>query len=145
MSVEQTLQKEIEESERWLNIEKDDSTYKRDLMKRIELINWVLENMKNLDIQICDHIESKMSEIILSINQTYSILEADELDSELRILDWIFYQVCSNEVANQVYQAPNLSTILNPKIVTAIASTIRRNINILVDFCILRFRLHPDL
>ncbi|HEY9398640.1 MAG TPA: hypothetical protein VIP29_01950 [Nitrososphaeraceae archaeon] len=145
MSVEQTLQKEIEESERWLNIEKDDSTYKRDLMKRIELINWVLENMKNPDIQICDHIESKMSEIILSINQTYSILEADELDSELRILDWIFYQVCSNEVANQVYQAPNLSTILNPKIVTAIASTIRRNINILVDFCILRFRLHPDL
>ena len=98
MSVEQTLQKEIEESEKWLNIEKDDSTYKRDLMKRIELINWVLENMKNPDIQICDHIESKMSEIILSINQTYSILEADELHSELRILDWIFYQVWSNEI-----------------------------------------------
>jgi hypothetical protein len=31
---------------------KDDNTYKRDLAKRIELINWVLEEMKNLDIQI---------------------------------------------------------------------------------------------
>jgi hypothetical protein len=26
-----------------------------------------------------------------------SILEADPLDSELRILDWILYQVCFNE------------------------------------------------
>jgi len=42
--------------------------------------------------------ESKMNENILAINQTYSILEADKLDSELRILDWIFYQVCSNEI-----------------------------------------------
>jgi hypothetical protein len=32
-------QKEIEESKRWLEVEKDDSTYKRDLQKRIELIN----------------------------------------------------------------------------------------------------------
>ena len=59
--------------------------------KRIELINSVLENMKNTEIQICDHIETKMNEIILKINQTYSILEADKLHSELRIfrLDFI--------------------------------------------------------
>jgi hypothetical protein len=87
MSIEQTLIQEIEESKKWLNIEKDKSTYKGDLGKRIELINWVLENMKNGAIPICDRIESKMSDIILSINQTHSIFDADELHSELRILD----------------------------------------------------------
>jgi hypothetical protein len=97
MSIQQALQKEIEESKRWFNLEKDESTYKRELAKRIELINWVLENMKNHDIQICDLIESKMNEIILKLNQTYSILEADKLHSELRILERIFYQVCINE------------------------------------------------
>ena len=71
---------------------------KENLQKRIELINWVLENMNNPDIQICNHIESKMNEIILKINQTYSVLEADKLHSELRILDWILFQVCSNEI-----------------------------------------------
>ncbi|HVD06943.1 MAG TPA: hypothetical protein VNB67_00740 [Nitrososphaeraceae archaeon] len=90
MRIEQTLLQEIEESKKWFNIEKDDSTYKRDLAKRIELINSVLENMKNTEIQICDHIETKMNEIILKINQTYSILEADKLNSELRILNWIY-------------------------------------------------------
>jgi hypothetical protein len=64
MSIQQTLQIEIEESKRWLDVEKDESTYKRDLQKRIELINWVLENMKDPNIQICDVIESKMNEII---------------------------------------------------------------------------------
>ena len=98
MRIEQTLLQEIEESRNWLNIEKDNSTYKRDLAKRIELINSVLENMKNTEIQFCDHIETKMNEIILKINQTYSILEADKLNSELRILNWILYQVCSNEI-----------------------------------------------
>jgi hypothetical protein len=100
VTIEQTLQKEIEDSKMWLNIEKDESTYKRDLRldNRIELINWVLENMKNADIPICDRIESKMSDIILSINQTHSIFDADKLHSELRILDWILYQICSNEV-----------------------------------------------
>jgi tRNA U54 and U55 pseudouridine synthase Pus10 len=98
MTIEQTLLQEIEESQRWLNLEKDESTYKRDLAKRIELINWVLENMKNPDIQICGLIESKMNKIILTINKTYSIIEADKLHSELRILDWILYQVCSNEM-----------------------------------------------
>ena len=54
--------------------------------------------MKNPDIQISDTIESKMNEIILSINRTHSIFEADPLHSELRILDWILYLVCSNEI-----------------------------------------------
>jgi hypothetical protein len=96
--IEQTLLQEIKESKKWSNIEKDDSTYKRDLAKRIELINSVLENMKKTDIQICELIESKMNEIILKINQTHEIFEADKLHSELRILDWILYQVCSNEI-----------------------------------------------
>ena len=39
MSIQQALKKEIEESKRWLEVEKDDTTYKRDLQKRIELIN----------------------------------------------------------------------------------------------------------
>jgi hypothetical protein len=69
MNAQQTLQKEIEESKTWLSREKEESTYKRDLKKRIELINWVLENMKNPDIQICNLIESKMNEIILTINK----------------------------------------------------------------------------
>jgi len=47
MSIEQILLKEIEESKRWLSRENDDSTYKRDLQKRIELINWVLKCMMN--------------------------------------------------------------------------------------------------
>ena len=97
MNVQQTLQKEIEESKTWLNREKEESTYKRNLKRRIELINWVLENIKNPDIQICILIESRMNEIILAINKTYSIFESDKLHSELRILEWIFYQVCVNK------------------------------------------------
>jgi hypothetical protein len=97
MIVEQILQKEIEESRTSLGRENEETTYKRDLQKRIELLNWTLENMKNPNIYICALIESKMNEIILAINQTYSILEADKLHSELRILDWILYQVCINE------------------------------------------------
>ena len=97
MTLEQILQKEIEESRTWLDREKEESTYKRDLHKRIELINWTLENMKNRNIYICALIESKMNEIIDIINKTYSIFEADKLHSELRILDWILYQVCINE------------------------------------------------
>ncbi len=98
MSIQQTLQNEIKDSKSWIEVEKDDSTYKRDLIKRIELINWVLENMNNPDIPICDNIESRMRDIIMAIIRTYSIIEADKLHSELRILDWIFYQVCSNEI-----------------------------------------------
>jgi hypothetical protein len=97
MNAQQILQKEIEESKTWLNREKEESTYKRDLKRRIELIDWVLENMKNPDIQICILIESRINEIILAINKTYSIFESDKLHSELRILEWIFYQVCVNK------------------------------------------------
>jgi hypothetical protein len=41
------------------------------------LINWVLENMKNPDIPICNQIESRMGEIVLAIDQTHSIIESD--------------------------------------------------------------------
>ena len=97
MTVEQTLLQEIEESRRWLNTQKEESTYKRELRKRIELINWVLENMKDPNINICALIETKMNEIIDKINEKDSMLKTDPLDSELRILDWILYVVCSHE------------------------------------------------
>jgi len=97
VTTDQTLLQEIEESKRSLDKEKEEGIYKRDLAKRIELINWVLENMKNPDTNICALIETKMNKIIDEINKKDSILEADPLDSELRILDWILYTVCSNE------------------------------------------------
>jgi hypothetical protein len=102
MGVQQTLRKEIEESKRWLEVEKDDSTYKKDLKKRIQLINWVLVNMNNPDIFICEIIESKMNEIVLKINRTYSIFQSDKLHSELRILDWILFQVCRNKIKKEI-------------------------------------------
>jgi hypothetical protein len=92
------LQSEVQEYQKALDGPIDDTIYKRDLLKRIELINWVLEKMKDPNIQICDLIESKMNEITLTINQTCSIFESDKLHSELRILDWILYQVCSNKI-----------------------------------------------
>ena len=98
MCIEQMLQNEIIDSQSWIEIEKENSTYKRNLKKRVELINWVLEKMKNSDIDICSVIETRMNEIIDKINKTDSIFEADPLDSELRILDWILYQVCSNNL-----------------------------------------------
>ena len=97
MDAQQTLLKEIQDSKMWYAIVKDDNTYKRDLRKRIELIIWVLENMKNPDTNICALIETKMIELIDEINKKDSILEADPLDSEVRILDWILYVVCSHE------------------------------------------------
>jgi hypothetical protein len=54
--------------------------------------------MNNPDIPISDSIESRMSDIILKINQTHSIFDGDKLHSELRTLDWIFFHVCSNEI-----------------------------------------------
>lgn len=54
--------------------------------------------MKNPNVSISVLIESKINEIIDIINQTDSILEADKLHSELRILEWILYRVCSNEI-----------------------------------------------
>jgi hypothetical protein len=56
MSIQQALQNEIQESKRW--VDTADGVYKRDLIKRIELINWVLENMKNPDNSICEMIET---------------------------------------------------------------------------------------
>ena len=98
MTIEQTLLHDIEESQRALNGPNDDTVFRRDHSKRIELINWVLEQMKNSDTNICAVIECKINEIIDEINKKHSIIEQDPLDSELRILDWIFYQVCSNEI-----------------------------------------------
>ena len=98
MPVTQILEQEIKDSELWLSRTQEESTYKRDLKKRIELIDWVPENMKNSEINICAVIESKMNEIIDEINKKHTILEQDPLDSELRILDWILYQVCKNEM-----------------------------------------------
>lgn len=49
---------------------------------------------------ICESIESKMNEIIEKINKTNSIFEADQLDSVLRILDYLLYLVCRNEIKN---------------------------------------------
>jgi hypothetical protein len=95
MTIEQTLQ-EIDESKMALDGPIHDTIYRLEHSKRIELINWVLENMKKTDIQICELIETKMNEIIGRINQIDSAIEADPLHSELRILDWILYQVCSN-------------------------------------------------
>lgn len=72
MNVKQILLKDIEDSKRWMDLEKDESTYKRDLKKRIELINWVLDNMKNSYVQICEIIETRMNEIIDKINKADS-------------------------------------------------------------------------
>jgi hypothetical protein len=98
MSIQQALQNEIEHSKRWTECTQEDSTYKRDLYKRTELINWVLEKINNSDIPICEIIESKMSVIRVKISHIDDAIEADPLHSELRILDWILFQVCSNEV-----------------------------------------------
>jgi hypothetical protein len=87
-----------QESQRALDGPIDDTIYRRDHSKRIELINWVLENMKKPELRICEVIESKMNEIIDKINQTRDIFVADPLHSELGILESIFYQVCSNEI-----------------------------------------------
>ncbi|MDW0213456.1 MAG: hypothetical protein QOA16_04630 [Nitrososphaeraceae archaeon] len=67
---------------KWLGGEKDESVYKRELKKRIELLNWVLENMKNANIEICSLIESRMNESIQEINKTGSIFDSDKLHSE---------------------------------------------------------------
>ena len=100
MTVDQILLQEINDSELWLSHEKEESTYKRDLKKRIELINWVLGNMKNPNVEICSLIESRMNETIQEIKKKDSIFESDIFDSELRILDWIFYQECKDQQKN---------------------------------------------
>jgi hypothetical protein len=67
MTIDQILQQEIDESNKWLDREQDESVYKRVLKKRIELLNWVLENMKKPDAKICDLIESRMNNIVLTL------------------------------------------------------------------------------
>ena len=61
------------------------------------MLDWVLDNMKNPDIPICDLIDSKMNEVTMTIKQTHTIFEADKLHSQLNILDWIFYVVCKSK------------------------------------------------
>ena len=95
MTIEHTLQKEILESQRWVGTA--EGVYKRDLVKRIELIKWVLEQMKDPQINICELMELKMNNIILEINQTHDVFEADKLHSELETMDEIFYQVCKDQ------------------------------------------------
>ena len=94
MTLEQTLQNEIEESKKWLERPIDSTIYRRDLAKRIELVSWVVDNMKDPNYQVCNLIETRMNEITLKINQTDTILEADKLHSELNILEWMYYVVC---------------------------------------------------
>lgn len=54
--------------------------------------------MKNPDTNICALIETKMNQIIDKINKKDSIPESDPLDIGVRILDWVLYIVCSNEI-----------------------------------------------
>jgi predicted HNH restriction endonuclease len=98
LSLEQLLQDEIKESQRW--IDTAEGVYKRDLTKRVELINWVLNNIKNPNI--CAIIESRMKEIIEKVTKKKNLIERDPLDSELMILDWILYQVYSNEIKKDI-------------------------------------------
>ena len=71
MSIQQTLQVEIKDAQKWLKAQKEESTYRRDLRKRIELINWVLEEMKNPDTNICALIETRINQIIDEINKRF--------------------------------------------------------------------------
>lgn len=95
MDIEPRVQSEAEDSKTRYTGENDDSNNQYST-KRINLINRVLENIRNSDTKICDLVEAKMKETIISINRTYSITEAERLHNELRILDWIFFKVCSN-------------------------------------------------
>lgn len=97
MTLEQRLQSEIQDSKRWIECTQNNGTYKRDLKKRVELINWVLINMKNPDIQICSLIETRTNQIIDDINKKDSVLEDHPLDSEIRILDWVLFLVYCTE------------------------------------------------
>lgn len=53
--------------------------------------------MENPNINICALIETELNNIIDKINEMDSMIESDPLDSEVRILVWILYVVCSNE------------------------------------------------
>jgi hypothetical protein len=53
--------------------------------------------MNKPNSSICQMIQSRIQETMKELNKKDSIIEADPLDSELRILDWIFYQVCKDQ------------------------------------------------
>ena len=67
--LDEILQQEIKDSELWLSRTHEESTYKRDLKKRIELINWVLGNTKNPNVEICGLVESRMNDTIQEIKK----------------------------------------------------------------------------
>ncbi|HEY6950299.1 MAG TPA: hypothetical protein VI146_06785 [Nitrososphaeraceae archaeon] len=73
MNVELTLLNEIQVAKKWLAVQKEENMYRTDLGKRIELINWVLENMKNPDVHICALIEIRINQLIDQINEKDSI------------------------------------------------------------------------
>lgn len=54
-------------------------------------------NIKHPKSEICYLIETRMNGLVLKINESDSIIESDKLRSELRILNWILYQVSSNK------------------------------------------------
>lgn len=110
MNVKEVLHQDIEESQKYISRTEEEGPYKRDLKKRVELINWTIQNMKNSDVRICELIESRMNQVILKINKTYDIFENDKLHSELRILDWIFFQLCNNEKKEVI--SPNTFNLL---------------------------------
>ena len=97
MALEQTLQDEIETSRKYLERPIDSTIYRRGLAKRIEVVSWVADCMKDPNNQVCNLIESRRNEVALKIKQTSTIFEADKLYSELNILEWISYVVCKAE------------------------------------------------
>ena len=97
MKIEQILEKDLEESKLSLSREREESTYKRDLIKRIELLSWSIRNMKKSNSQICDILELRMKKTILKINQTHSMIQSDKLHSELRVMNLMLYQIAINK------------------------------------------------
>ena len=67
MSIERILRYEIQESKRW--IDKADGVYKRDLIKRIELINWVPNAMI-----VVQHSSTAQSVVMDCKHQSYIII-----------------------------------------------------------------------
>lgn len=67
MILDRVLQQEINDTQLRISREKEEFTYKRELKKRIELINWVLKNIKNprLDTisSLCQRLEDKDKKI----------------------------------------------------------------------------------
>jgi hypothetical protein len=99
MAVTQILEQEIKDSELWLSRTQEESTYKRDLKKRIELIKWVLGNMKNPNVEICSLIESRMNETYKQVINTNGTVDdfLKSLPSDNTILAQIVCQSNSND------------------------------------------------